>query len=164
MVAAIGLSPHQMSARWVDLFWKMRSVCIQRMLSRSGCGLIRSRMRTPLSFTKIGLILLLKAQDYKIKPLWCASRQDFNWTLSEALASSLSGSMQHTMSHNMKITYYLRSSQGTDRDMVSNTLGTRFRCDVLTFLIRHSGCLDAYIKQDNRKYCLFCQMGQGRQP
>jgi hypothetical protein len=48
--------------------------------------------------------------------------------------------------------------------MVSNTLEMGFRCGVLTFLIKRSGCLDAYIKRDDRKYCLFCQMGQGRQP
>jgi hypothetical protein len=72
--------------------------------------------------------------------------------------------MRHTMSHNMKIIFYLQSSQGTDGDMVNNTLGTGLRRVVLTFLIRCSGCLDAYIKQDDRKYRLFCQMGQGRQP
>ena len=48
--------------------------------------------------------------------------------------------------------------------MVSNTIGTGLRCGVLTLLIRHSSCLDANIKQDNGEYCLFCQMGQGRQP
>jgi hypothetical protein len=47
--------------------------------------------------------------------------------------------------------------------MVSNTVETGFWRGVLTFLIRCSGCLDAYVKRDNGKYRLFCQMGQGRQ-
>ena len=68
------------------------------------------------------------------------------------------------MSHNMKISYYLQSSQGTNGDTVSNTLGTGLRCGVLTFPIRRSGCLDDHIKWDNGKYRLFCQMGQGCQP
>ena len=48
--------------------------------------------------------------------------------------------------------------------MVSNTIGTGLGHAILTFPIRCSGCLDAYVQWDNRKYHLFCQMGQGRQP
>ena len=123
-----------MLVEWVDLFLKMRYACIQRMLSQSSCGVIGSEMRMILSFTKVSLILLPKAQDYNINHLLCASRHDFNRTLSGGLAISLSGLMPHTMSHNMKITCYLQSSQGSNGDMMSNLLRTGLRCSILTFL------------------------------
>ena len=142
----------------------MRYVYIKRMQSQSSYGLIGLKMRISLSFTKISSILLLKAQDYKIKHLWCAFRHNFNRTLSGTLAISLLGLMQHTMSQNMKIIYYLQSSLRTNGDMVSNVLLMRLRHCVLTFPIRCSCCLDGYIQWENRKYHFLCKLGQGRQP
>ena len=164
LVAMISLSPYQISAEWTDPFWGMRFIFIQKMPSQLSYRLISLTMRVSLFFIKISPILLPKAQDYRIKHLWCAFKLNINRMLSGTLAISLLESMLHTMSHNMKFSYYLWLSQGTNGDTVSNTLGTGRRHGVLTFPIRCFSCLDDHIKWDNGKYRLFCQMGQGCQP
>jgi hypothetical protein len=139
----------------------IRSDCIWTMLSQQGFWLSSYSKKAFVHFTKISKIYLHMIRDYEM-PLYCASKQVSNWTLSGTSDLALLELMQLITSPNIKTYCYLQSLPGIVGDKVSNQWLWVFLIRALTCSNRCACCLDADVKQDNRDHHFLCQMGQGR--